>query len=343
MKLKILFRCEFGIHYGFGHLMRCIALSQAFSKYKNLEIFCFSMSALDGFDELLKAANMNYVKLPKKAVGLSFNPNNYVKLTNRYITIFDNYDVTKNQMTAYKKQFPNLVAIDDLADRFFNVDIIINQNLGSDKLVYNSINVPKIYTGEKYALLRKNILSAIPGKGKKNIFMSFGGGEVFERINILLNIMLTIDKELDEKITIDFVLSEGNKSQIKKILLMFENIKFNFIENKLDLSKYFKRADFAITAAGSTVFELAYLGIPQIVFVIDKNQKINGEKINEMGLGVCLGNINNLDKKIFSQTFNSFLYDSKMKKNISNKAKLIIDGRGAQRISDSILKYYNYA
>jgi spore coat polysaccharide biosynthesis predicted glycosyltransferase SpsG len=34
------------------------------------------------------------------------------------------------------------------------------------------------------------------------------------------------------------------------------------------------RADFAVTAAGSIVFELVCLGTPQIAFIIDRNQEM---------------------------------------------------------------------
>ena len=108
----------------------------------------------------------------------------------------------------------------------------------------------------------------------------------------------------------------------------------------MDLSPYIARADFAVTAAGSTVFELACMGVPQIVFVIDKNQEITGQKINETGLGICLDDINNLD--ILRKTFFSFLHDDQMKHNISRQAQSLIDGKGAQRVADGILVHYGY-
>ena len=77
---------------------------------------------------------MIHIQLPKNALGLTFAPDRHFKLTNKLITIFDNYDVTEEQMITYKQNYPNLIAIDDLADRVFHVDMIINQNLGSDQL-----------------------------------------------------------------------------------------------------------------------------------------------------------------------------------------------------------------
>ncbi len=48
----------------------------------------------------------------------------------------------------------------------------------------------------------------------------------------------------------------------------------NYIPDSFDLSSIMARADFAVTAAGSIVFELVCLGTPQIAFIIDRNQEM---------------------------------------------------------------------
>ena len=271
--LQILFRCEFGPKYGFGHLMRSIALGQAFQQYDQLKTYCFSRNSFVGREDLFNSADMTHIQLPKKAIGLSFDPGEYLPLSNQLITIFDNYDVTEEQMKKYKKNYPNLVAIDDLGDRIFDVDIIVNQNFGSDQIEYKTIKKTKLFLGAKYALLRNNFLKAKRKKEQNHIFMCFGGGEVYDRIKGFLKLLLYIDRSLDEPITFDFAISGNskNKELIKNYIKKCERLKFNIVENETDLSSYISKADFVITAAGSTVFELAYLGVPQIVFVIDKN------------------------------------------------------------------------
>ena len=324
--------------------MRCISLGQSFQEYEQTQTFCFSTSSADRFKDIFDCTNMTHIQLPKNALGLRFAPDRYFKLSDTFITVFDNYDVTEEQMITYKQNYPNLIAIDDLADRVFHVDMIINQNLGSDQLEYNTVNQPKLLLGAQYALLRKNILNARRKKESKRIFMSFGGGEVYDRIKGLLEILLVLDKDLDVNITVDFVIGgkKDNKEQIRSFLSTCERLKFNFIENQMDLSPYMTRADFAVTAAGSTVFELACLGVPQIVLVIDKNQEITGQKINEMGLGTCLGDIKNLDTHVFEKTFLSLLHDDHMKQSMSKQAQSLIDGRGAKRVAVCILKHFGY-
>ena len=155
---------------------------------------------------------------------------------------------------------------------------------------------------------------------------------------------MELDKTLKTNITVDFVISGtiDSKEKIQDVLLIFNKIQFNLIENQIDLSNWMATADFAVTAAGSTVYELACLGVPQIVLIIDKNQEITGRNINDIGLGICLGDILKLEPHVFLKTFITFLNDETMKINMSSQAQTLIDGKGAERVADGILNYYGY-
>ena len=231
MKIDILFRCDFGRNYGFGHIMRCISLSQAFVKYRDINLLFFTTCKAESLKVLFDNDKVTHIKLPKDALGLNFDPDNFAVIKKNNITIFDNYDVTFNQMENYRAKFQNLIAIDDIADRNFDVDIIINQNIGSKFLNYRFKKAPRLLLGEKYALLRQNVLNAKKKVNNKNIFMSFGGGEVYDRIKKIFDYLLIFDRELYFKIKIDFIFA-GTKESKNKILnrfKSFENIDFNFI------------------------------------------------------------------------------------------------------------------
>ena len=61
-----------------------------------------------------------------------------------------------------------------------------------------------------------------------------------------------------------------------------------------------------------------------------------------MGLGTCLGYINEIDSHSFEKTFLTLLHDDHMKHNMSRQAQTLIDGKGAQRVADVILDHYGY-
>ncbi|MCP4265417.1 MAG: UDP-2,4-diacetamido-2,4,6-trideoxy-beta-L-altropyranose hydrolase [Candidatus Brocadiaceae bacterium] len=341
--MNIFFRCNFGSEYGFGHLMRCIALAEGFQKYRQIKIFFITNSFHEKFTHLFKASGIDVITLSQKISGLGFNLGDYTDNSSESITLFDNYDVTEEEMAEYKKSHPNLVAVDDFADRYFNVDIIINQNIQAEKLNYQAENSPLLLVGTEYALLRKNVLNAKRKREKNRIFMSFGGGDVFPRIETFLNFFRYIDKKLvDNTIHIDFAISANRETlmSIQAIFSGFQQIHFNYITNSFDLSSIMARADFAITAAGSIFLELAYIGIPQMAFIIDKNQEVMETKMNENHFGVCPGYIGDVSHENFEKLFFTFLRDDAMKENMSRKGCEFIDGKGVDRVVERIVDYY---
>ena len=132
--IPIIFRCEFGPQNGFGHLMRCVALAEGFQKYPQIKTFLITNSFRKKFTNFFKGSGIEVISLSQKTSGLGFDLGDYTDHPYESIMLFDNYDVTEEEMTEYKKKYPNLVAIDDFADRCFNIDIIINQNIQAEKL-----------------------------------------------------------------------------------------------------------------------------------------------------------------------------------------------------------------
>ena len=74
---------------------------------------------------------------------------------------------------------------------------------------------------------------------------------------------------------------------------------------------------------------------------LDKNQKIIGDKIDQTGIGLCLGDINSINSDSFNVNFLRFLSDTNMKNEMSNKGASLIDGKGSQRVASKIMNYYN--
>lgn len=338
---SICFRCDFGPRYGLGHLMRCIALAEEFQKQMNIQIICLTNKFDEKFFSLLQTSGMEIITFAQKTVGLEFDLTRYVPHSSNMITLFDHYDVTFEQMKVYKEKHQNLVAIDDLADRRFKVDIIINQNINSARLNYQRDSATKLLLGSQYALLRKSILEMPKRRKKGRIFMTFGGGDVFQRIKKFLYFFHEIDKKSKESLQIDFALDIKQLTLIHPLLDGLNKIKFNYITNSYDLSTVMAEADFAITAAGSTIFELTYLGIPQIAFMIEQNQAVTGEEINNKGFGVCLGDIQDAVMSDFVACFFELLKNDTMKAEMSHRGQRFIDGQGAKRVVSELMNYYS--
>ena len=72
--------------------------------------------------------------------------------------------------------------------------------------------------------------------------MSFGGGDIFSRIETLLKMFHEINKKLVNTVHIDFAISREQVLMVYPLLEALDKIKFNYISNSYDLSSSIARA-----------------------------------------------------------------------------------------------------
>jgi hypothetical protein len=130
------------------------------------------------------------------------------------------------------------------------------------------------------------------------------------------------------------------KKEVKKIFKNFQNIQIKFVDLKIHNNFNFNKIDMAINPGGVTSAEMVYLKIPQIVMFLSADQKNNVNFIKENQLGSVFNkNIVKKNIKINSDVDNFIKYYTFFKKNLMKKNWL--DGLGASRIANKILKIYN--
>jgi spore coat polysaccharide biosynthesis predicted glycosyltransferase SpsG len=322
--------------------MRCIALAQAFDRLGLAEPV-FVVRDLDGaalHEKLTAADGFELIFLPQAARGLDFDLPAYSPFVPGDIVVFDNYDVLTAQMRTVREQGALLVAVDDLADRRFCADMVINQNLGAKELVYDASPGTRFLLGPRYALLRRGMQT--PEKRRTSphpkVFACFGGGYFFPRIRGVLENLLALDASLGEPVGLDFALpdipeqTEGVRSALAGCRMFAPN----YIVGELDLSRHMAGADLAVTAGGSMVFELAHAGVPQLVLAIEANQEPTARRVDAAGLGICLGKAKELDSAFFTRTFMALLGNPGKRREMSMAGKALVDGRGAERSAEAI-------
>ena len=88
----------------------------------------------------------------------------------------------------------------------------------------------------------------------------------------------------------------------------------------------------AVTAAGSTCWELEYLGIPYVTIVLAENQAAIGESVGKIGGGVNLGWYESVTEAAIAGAVARI-------QNSPPASRLSIDGLGAFRAVDAIKSY----
>jgi UDP-2,4-diacetamido-2,4,6-trideoxy-beta-L-altropyranose hydrolase len=302
--MNIVFRVDSSTQIGVGHLMRCLTLADEFQK-KNHKI-TFICRELQG----------NLVNLIKyKVIGLLGNndfqsDDLYLNLLgetqeqdagqvirvmpeNTDLLIVDNYALDEVWHKKLRQYTDKIMVIDDLADKQFDCDILLNQNLGSQVKDYQGkvLNDCELLLGCDYALLRpefKELRGQALEKRKntkkiKNILISMGGSDI-------KNITYDVLQQLDSNFNVVVVLGS-----ISPHNAMIENYakdkKIKVIVNADNMAELMLEADLAIGASGSTNWERLCLGLPSLIFTVAENQIKFSKILDKLELIRLLGHV----------------------------------------------------
>ena len=155
--------------------------------------------------------------------------------------------------------------------------------------------------------------------------------------------IIPILQEISLDIEINMVIGPYYENiDLIKIAAKKSRLKVNFLENVTDLSSLIIKSDIALTAGGFTTYELAAMSTPSVGVALWKNQNDNVECLSSKGALIPLYYSKN--KSFERELYKSFfrLIDYSLLETMSKKARIAVDGNGANRISQEITKYYEY-
>jgi len=335
--MNVVFRADSSTQMGAGHLMRCLTLAGELQK-KNHTI-TFICRELEGniinlIDfKVIRLMGIGHVQADHLYLGLlgvtqECDAEQVIEVMpeNTDLLFVDNYALDEIWHKKLRKYTDKIIVVDDLANKNFDCDVLLNQNLGVSKEDYKN-RVPKgckLLLGCKYALLRpefallrqKSLEKRNSTKEIKQILISLGGGD-------LNNVTFDILKELDSTLKIVVVL--GNASPHKMMILNYsKNKNIEVIIDATNMAELMFNADLAIGAGGSTSWERCCLGLPTLMYVIAENQTMVAEHLEGLGAVIIVKNL----KKDVSNLVNNI----KKWKTMVNRSQKICDGLGTMRI-----------
>jgi UDP-2,4-diacetamido-2,4,6-trideoxy-beta-L-altropyranose hydrolase len=323
---------------GVGHLMRCLTLADGLEKQNhNTTFICRELKG-----NLIKSIEHRVLILPvdkdfqSDDLYLSWlgatqeqDAEQTIKVIpkNTDLLIVDSYasdEIWHKQLIPYTKK---IMVIDDLADRQFNCDVLLNQNLGTQIEDYKD-KVPddcELLLGCDYALLRpefpnlreKALIKRKNTKVIKNILISMGGSDI---TNKTYDILQEVSDDLNIVVILGGI-SPHNK-MIKNYAKSKKNVKV--VVDADNISRLMFDADLAIGAGGSTSWERCCLGLPTLLYVLAENQRKIAGNLEELGAVKIVDNL----KVNLQNILNNFSFWQIM----SEKAQTVCDGIGVKRI-----------
>lgn len=332
--MNVAFRVDASSNIGIGHLMRCLALSEELRRRGHT---CYFVSKIDS-GELIS-------EIEKNNIHFQINPNatlnedaekliKYSNENNIDWIITDHYGMDASYIEEIKQNNFKVLSVDDNAQIHYYSDIVLNQNIGSEKLRYSSEKHTKFLLGPEYAIIRDQLLrrgNKAEGNKVKKILIMLGGTD---KDNFILKIIKAI-KSFNKNIEFLVVVGPLNPhyDDIKKYVEEGD-LKIRLIKSPKNMAKIYSQSDIAISAGGSSCYELAYFGIPNIIISIADNQLHIAENLDKQKVSIYLGEKENFKGNQLKNKLIELINNQSLRRNMSENGRKLVDGKGKIRIVD---------
>jgi len=333
----IVFRADASPQIGTGHVMRCLTLGQACRKVGERPVFVMCMVTPTMRDRL--ESEGFEVKILNCIPGSIDDAKQTVETSNDVSAswiVVDGYNFDAAYQESIKELGKKLLFIDDngCASHYY-ADIVLNQNVYASEILYSKReHYTSLLLGTRYALLREEFLVWQGWKRKipdfaQNILVTLGGSDPENVTRKVFDAILRLEFN---RLNVIIVAANNRYSKQLKCLIDESKVNIEFKSNVEKMSDLMAWADIAISAGGTSTWELAFMGLPMIIIAIADNQCQIVEELSKDGVAVNAGWHKDVTPSMIAENISELICDYKKRSEMSQRAQALVDGNGADRV-----------
>ena len=365
----VVIRADANSKIGMGHVMRCLSVADALLKRGEEVLF---VTADDTPVPLLTKKGVPYrvlhtdyadmeAELPKLWNALSElpqgpgEPEAALPQRNTFILV-DSYYVTEKYLAALKKRITTIY-MDDIYAFSYPVDMLINYNIYGEEMGYEkdaAFADTKLLLGTKYVPLREEFSAGagyvqsrkelslgaanVTPAEEGGILITTGGSDSFNLAGQLLMEAMKYDALKEKEYHVVSGSLNPHIGELQALAQKHENIHIHC--NVTNMAELMAESEVALSAGGSTLYELCAMGVPVIAFSFAENQERLVQTFVKRGIAQYGGNYRTDGNKMIQNTIaglEKLCGDEALKTEYRRKALQLVDGRGAERIAEALL------
>jgi UDP-2,4-diacetamido-2,4,6-trideoxy-beta-L-altropyranose hydrolase len=333
----LLIRADAGTQIGIGHVMRCLALAQAWQDTGGRVVFLMATES-PPLEARLRSEGMEVVHLPVQpgSTDDAIQTANHARQVGANWVVVDGYHFGAGYQRVIKDHGLHLLFIDDIghAEHYY-ADRVLNQNIHAHEGLYKSKEpYTRLLLGTRYVLLRREFLKwrgwkrEIPEVARK-VLVTMGGSDPDNVTLKVIQALQQVDMDGLEAI----VVVGGSNPNHEELQAAVQDSRFpiRLESNVTDMPELMAWADVAVSAGGSTCWEIAFMGLPSLVLVLSENQQGIATGLDEAGVVLNVGWYTKASIAQVTKTLVVLLEDRGLRRRMGLQGRELVDGLGSER------------
>ncbi|MRR56897.1 MAG: UDP-2,4-diacetamido-2,4,6-trideoxy-beta-L-altropyranose hydrolase [Deltaproteobacteria bacterium] len=348
--LRIAIRTDASVEIGGGHVMRCLALAHALRR-TGAEICFYTQDAIGNLNSVIASQGF-----PVSVIKLSDGADSTTEMLDARASIaaiqaaqgradwlvVDHYGLGATWERSLRIVADQILAIDDIADRSHDCDVLLDQNYVAnyqsryENLVANSC---RLLLGPSYCLLREEF-SRVSRRDRSEaasvsrVLVSFGGSDP---VNLTALFVRAFKQGNYLNISLDVVIGIGNphRQEIEALCVGLPQVTLHIQSDSM--AELMKKADLAFGAGGSTNWERLCSGVPSVIVTTANNQIALAEALANDGYVIYLGRAEDLTELDFQSALGFLTANSRLLNSMARRGEVLVDGHGALRVARTII------
>jgi len=335
----ILIRADASQTIGTGHVFRCLALADEARALGVRVIFvcqdvpgnlkCLLIDRQ--YEAHLIPANESWEADAQATISIIES----LRLSVMWLVV-DHYLLDAKWEKAVRPFAYRLAAIDDLANRLHDVDLLVDcshESLGAS--IYDGLLPASCQRaiGSAYTLLRREFFETPrmmrARSPAKRILVTLGGNDPFNTTSMVLD---ALEGANFRNCSIDVTLGTSNPrlEVLKRRAEAMDNVTAYVQHSRM--SELMSAADLCVGAGGMTALERCYLGLPSLILMLADNQRELAAQLDRDGCARNLGFVGDIDASELRAAIVSAAEDVDWLVQSSLRGQEKVDGKGVFRI-----------
>lgn len=345
----VLFRADGSSTLGMGHVMRCLALAEAFDA-RGLGSLFLTRRSEEGAEEVIAdrghvvrhlPTDISFSEEVKQAQDAARESEACLVVTD---ICHDQLLKRRDMLDDYHRRLSEECFTICLAGAYATdipAHVVVNPYVCAEAPKTSDVDDRTFLIGPEYFIFRNEFIEAagfsrlVAARGK-NLLVTAGGGENRSLLKRLARAIRRLPSQsIEVRIVLGTASGPGGRDEIEKHLKRFRGT-YEILDQTSAMADLMLWADLAIIGDGLTKYEAAVTGTPSLMVLRPGNPGELSRAFAETGATHLLGPWTRLDAENLADTIHRALLDRSWRKELSRAGKALVDVRGRERILESI-------